>query len=527
MAAHRTSFKPLELAPEWLTESPITFDDLRCTTYPPTLWRVSLPPTPATPHTRTRTHTRTRKNQHRRDSVASIASSLSSSSSSSSIASDEIEELSKAGSPQFNCQDHERARARAVPVRVSTHLAPEDASSFLFYHDDDDNDGDDEHNGLHVGRWAHEREDDEATLNEQGPGPDVLVVEEEDPSPIDPFFKPKSQPHSLSASLLPLPSPPLHQDEPVRAPSADSSEYVHSRGSSFDCASPWFMHVSAGALAALDDQLLQSPVDAFADLCYARAVQLPDAAPVPYSWRRFSRLRPLSPFSDIHEEEEGEGSSSGSDSDGDDDEVVSPSADWQTQGVRPRIYSPTPHAHRDAHPPAHPRHYAHESDGSIQFRSQIQTLSPTALLSTHGSKPLPLHPPPTPSPPPSLNAGRSPYDIATLRGAAASPPPSFLPLPAVSQAQLALLFGAQAPPKPSESVHFFPATGSAASAAKGSSWSRRGVQALRITTNTHAHSNSNSSSSNSGAGSGGSTPATATTTNGGGWFQRGLRAIRA
>ncbi|KAM5544969.1 hypothetical protein V8D89_001080 [Ganoderma adspersum] len=509
MSSHRTSFKPLELAPEWLTESPITFDDLRCTTYPPTLWRVSLPPSPAAPRNRTST----RKSQHRRNSVASVSSS----SSSSSASSDEIEELSKAGSPQCH----------PAPLRVSTHLAPEDASSFLFYHDDDD-----ERDGLHVGRWGpeREREDDEATLNEQGPGPDLLIVEEEDPSPIDPFFKPKPQPHSLSASPQPLTSLPLDPEqarELERAPSADSSQYVHSRGSSFDCTSPWFMHVSAGALAALDDQLLQSPVDAFADLCYARAVQLPDAAPVPYSWRRFSRLRPLSPFSDIHEadeeEGEGEGSSSGSDTDGD-DEVVSPSdaLDWMAQGARPRIYSPTPHAHRDAHPPAHPRHYAQESDGSIQFRSQIQTLSPTAFLSTPASKPLPLIPPPTPSPPPSFSAERSPYNLVPLRGAAASPLPSFLPSPAVSQAQLALLFGTQTPPKPNESIHFFPSAGTGVPAVKGS-WSRRGVQALRITTNTNTRSNA----SNNG-GSGGSTPATATTDkNAGGWFQRGLRAIRA
>ena len=149
------------------------------------------------------------------------------------------------------------------------------------------------------------------------------------------------------------------------------------------------MHVSAGALAALDDQLLQAPVDAFADLCYARAVQLPcssESGPsaaveaVPYSWRRFSRLRPLSPFSDIHEaeeeEEQEEESTDGSDTDGD-DEVMSPDAECPAQGTitRPRIYSPTPHAHRDAHSPAHPRHYAHESDGSIQFRSQVSMRS--------------------------------------------------------------------------------------------------------------------------------------------------------
>ena len=331
--------------------------------------------------------------------------SSSSSSSSAASSSDEIEELSKAGSPQCH----------PAPLRVSTHLAPEDASSFLFYHDDDGDDSD-ERDGLRVGRWApeqeREREDDEATLNEQGPGPDVLIVEEEDPSPIDPFFKPKSQPHSLSASPQPLPSPPL-DPELERAPSADSSQYVHSRGSSFDCTSPWFMHVSAGALAALDDQLLQSPVDAFADLCYARAVQLPaDAAPVPYSWRRFSRLRPLSPFSDIHEaDEEGEGeeSLSGSDTDGDEDEVVSPSdaLDWMAQGARPRIYSPTPHAHRDAHPPAHPRHYAQESDGSIQFRSQVSSRSCSCLcscsrslfgLSCYGPPPPLLHPSLVPGP---------------------------------------------------------------------------------------------------------------------------------
>ncbi|KAI1788319.1 hypothetical protein LXA43DRAFT_645753 [Ganoderma leucocontextum] len=500
MPPFRTSFKPLELAPEWLTESPITFDDLRCTTYPATLWRVSLPPSPVAP--------RKRQSQHRRDSVASASSSTSSSSSLSSSSPAEIEELDKAGSP--HCHSSPPSRG---PVQVSTYLAPEDARSFLFYHDDDD-DGLD---GLYVGRWTREHEDDEATLNEHSPGPEV-VVEEEDPSPIDPFFKPKL--HSLSPSPAPVSSPLPPPDMPsTGSPSpAPSSQYVHSRGSSFDCASPWFMHVSAGALAALDDQLLQSPVDAFADLCYARAVQLPDSAAassVPYSWRRFSRLRPLSPFSNIderEEEEEEEGAStSGSETDAD-DEVASPSVDWQCQGARPRVYSPTPHAHRAAHPPAHPRHYAHESDGSIQFRSQVQTLSPTALGSA--SKPLPLIPPPSPSPSPSppLDAD----DLAELRGAAASPPPFFLSSPAVSQAQLAFLFG-QAPPKPSESVHFFPSSGAPASGNGKGTWPRRGVQALRISTNTNANSSTTGSS-------GGSTPAT---THGGGWFQRGLRAIRA
>ena len=69
-------------------------------------------------------------------------------------------------------------------------------------------------------------------------------------------------------------------------------------------------------------------------------------------------------------------------------------------------------------------------------------------------------------------------DPDLLRSATASPPPLFLPSPAVSQAQLALLFSP--PPKPSESVHFAPQVHTGGNADTGKGRPRRGT--LRIST---------------------------------------------
>ncbi|RDX44177.1 hypothetical protein OH76DRAFT_1109733 [Lentinus brumalis] len=71
-----------------------------------------------------------------------------------------------------------------------------------------------------------------------------------------------------------------------------------------------------------------------------------------------------------------------------------------------------------------------------------------------------------------------------LRSATASPPPLFLPSPAVSQAQLAFLFGAGPLPNPSESVHFAPQPQAHAGADHGKGRPRRGT--LRISTEASA-----------------------------------------
>ncbi|KAI0800316.1 hypothetical protein C8Q74DRAFT_1364076 [Fomes fomentarius] len=129
------------------------------------------------------------------------------------------------------------------------------------------------------------------------------------------------------------------------------------------------------------------------------------------------------------------------------------------------------------------------------------------------SKPLPLLPPRTPSPfsfthRPAQSASlafphhhphhlRSPTSLDDLRSVTASPPPMHLPSPAVSQAQLAFLFGS--PPKPAESVHFFPAPaaphgGKGKEEAKGRP--RRGT--LRISTATNATSTTQGTGGSSG-----------------------------
>ena len=215
--------------------------------------------------------------------------------------------------------------------------------------------------------WDDERaesdsDSDESTLNEHA---------ELDPSPIDPFFvQPKSTPSPAPTSA-----------------------------SSFDCTSPWFMHFDAAALAALDNQLLQSPFDAFSDLCYAQAVEMEDAGastsaiPGSYTWRRFSRLRPLSPFSEEDEEEprselnmdadadaeadaDADVEDAESESDTDSEQLASPEqpATHQSWGVRPRVYSPTPASHHP-HWHRHARHFQQDSDGSITFRPQVSTIS--------------------------------------------------------------------------------------------------------------------------------------------------------
>lgn len=182
----------VQLAPEWLTESPITADDLRCTTPASTIFRMSFG----------------MSSVHNRKSTLSISSD------------------------------------------------------------------DDEHSGSSTFLW-----DDDSDTED-----DADTIEEPEPTP---------------AVCKPEATPPAAVGIHLRAPSAEPSE--HSKATTVrpvDMRTPWFMQVDPACLSALDNQLLQSPLDSFADLCYAQAVHAADmpaaetqAGPrYGYSWRRLSRL---------------------------------------------------------------------------------------------------------------------------------------------------------------------------------------------------------------------------------------------
>ncbi|KAI0740705.1 hypothetical protein C8Q76DRAFT_200722 [Earliella scabrosa] len=432
----KSSFMPLEVVPDWLIESPITFDDLKCTSPPSTIFRMSLPPSPVAERRsakqRSPTHQRLRQHGYEheyefegryehdypRESMVSIIAS----SDSESDEDEEEAELVEAKPVSLVrldlVEEHtpHTQDAQQGPTSPSAKELPPDSQSFLWCDEDvrpdSDSDSDDD--------------DDDATLNEHD-----REQQETDPSPIDPFFvgpapghpshsqsqsrsRPPSNPKSASPQPKPSsPAPSPAPTHPTPTPTPDTATTVDPR-------SPWFMHFDAASLAALDNQLLQSPVDAFADLCYAHAVQLAAPSPAAYSWRRFSRLRPLTPFDEESESQSqsqpggewGEGSSHldlagdaieererdqeeeecqcpGEDgdegdesaSDTDSDVLASPEQaelvrqSWGMAGKkggggmglagRPRVYSPTPgqypHEHR------HARHFHAESDGSIQF----------------------------------------------------------------------------------------------------------------------------------------------------------------
>ncbi|TFK86680.1 hypothetical protein K466DRAFT_600123 [Polyporus arcularius HHB13444] len=440
------SFRPVELVPDWLVDSPITFDDLKCTSAPSTIFRMSLASHPG------------KRGRRRRSSIISMSSSES------EEEEDAMSILSKPPQlPEIGVLVEDAPVAEQQP-RHPQEQEQDDGRSFLWDNDAADSDSD----------------SDDSTLHEH---------DEFDPSPIDPFF----------AQPKPSPSPaPTH-------------------ASSFDGTSPWFMHFDVAALSALDNQLLQSPFDAFSDLCYAQAVELEDASvgaiPGSYTWRRFSRLRPLSPFSEEDEEELRSelnlDQDADSESDTDSEQLASPeqAAVHQSWAVRPRVYSPTPASH-SPHWHRHARHFQHDSDGSIHFRPQDVSLPLPFNTGPRLSKPLPLVPPGSPSPPATVMDDDP--DPHYLRSATASPPPLFLPSPAVSQAQLAFLFGAGALPNPSESVHFAPQPQAHAGADHGKGRPRRGT--LRISTEASAGADAGMRTG-TGTGTG---PVTGTGT----WFRR-------
>ncbi|KAI0644942.1 hypothetical protein C8Q79DRAFT_1001564 [Trametes meyenii] len=354
------------LIPEWLTESPITAEDLRCTTPASTIFRMSFG---------------VGARLHPRESIAG------------SILDDDDDE-----DPEEDDDDDEEEE-------------DSDESSFL---------------------WDDGVSDDDSD-----------TIEESDTSSAPSPVPSKSSP--LSGPSAPTPH--------SRTPSSSTPAATRP----FDIRSPWFMQIDPSCLAALDDQLLQAPQDAFADLCYSHAVRTSDAraSPVPggYSWRRLSRLLSACPDLTlaVRDFAEGErGRESESESDTDSEPLASPEQSAPVQNWACKVYQPDVE-HHHAESPYRP--YA------------SQTLI---------SKPLPALPPhsysssPPASPPPC------------------SPPPMYSPTPTVTQAQLALLF-TNTPSRPGESVHFSPGQETAKVKGRG----RRGT--LRVSTATAA-TNSNSSS---------------------------------
>ncbi|KAH9888413.1 hypothetical protein C8Q73DRAFT_794177 [Cubamyces lactineus] len=464
------TLQPLELLPEWLTESPITADDLRCTTPASTIFRMSFGGSNRLRH---------------RGSTVSIASTASASTATASA--------SASGSES----DEEES----------------DGGSFL---------------------WDSEESDDDSdTIEEPSPSP-----EPSRPAAVPP--KPSPEPNPL-----PTHAPPSATPSHSRTPSTNSPDSPDSLGPTsappahYDTRSPWYLHFDLGCLAALDDQLLQSPLDAFADLCYAHAVQSRAASPsarataVPggYSWRRLSRL--LSACPDLGRAgldfasgasacadgdtapaamvtglgtatgtvprraaeykggrfRESESESDDSDSEG----LASPEQTAPVPGWACGVYQPGVER-QQAESPYRP-YYRFLLDLNLNLNQNlVRPVTVTVILRAHASpvlyhlpgpesnianapffpllpdrhtqasqtlisKPLPALPSRTscsPSPPllPAipLSPSLSPPPPPRLT---CSPPPLYMPPPAVSQAQLALLF-TNAPPRPGESVHFFP-----------------------------------------------------------------------
>ncbi|KAI8978232.1 hypothetical protein BD414DRAFT_509327 [Trametes punicea] len=368
---------PLELVPEWLTDSPFTAEDLRCITPASTIFRMSFGTTSPLRH---------RKSE-------------------SSIPTAGLEEES-------------------------------DRSSFL---------------------WDREGSGDDET---------GMIEEPVTPATALPASPKASRPRSPPPSA----TPPSHS----RSPSAGSAGPAPSE---FDIRSPWFMQFDPTCLAALDDQLLQSPLDAFADLCYERAVRSSDspsarATPVPggYSWRRLSRLLsacpdlsraafdfaadPGSATATAAQSEQARESESDSD-DTDSEQLASPEQPAPMQNWPCGVYLPGAE-NQQVESPYRP------------YASRTLVSKPLPALPSHSSSPSPPA-----SPPPC------------------SPPPLYMPPPAVSQAQLALLF-TNAPPRPGESVHFSPDPQQRRSGAKTKGRSRSGT--LRIAPRT-AHATSPSAAS--------------------------------
>ncbi|KAI0657732.1 hypothetical protein C8Q70DRAFT_261221 [Cubamyces menziesii] len=391
------TLQPLELLPEWLTESPITAEDLRCTTPASTIFRMSFGGSGRLRH---------------RESATSIASSATTSTATASGSESDEEES--------------------------------DGGSFLWDNEESDDD------------------DDSDTIEEPSPEPSRSAAHPSKPSP--------------ESTTQPTPAPTAAHPSHTRTPSAQSPNPTTAPPAPYDTRAPWYLHFDPACLSALDDQLLQSPLDAFADLCYAHAVQSRSAAASPearaaavlggYSWRRLSRLLSACPdlgragldFSSASAStsarasasadvdtvtgtqraraaagERGRGRESDSDSDDSDSEgLASPEQSAPMQGWACSVYQPGVER-QQAESPYRP------------YASHTLISKPLPALPSRASSCSPSPPPPAPLSPPLSPPARL----------TCSPPPLYMPPPAVSQAQLALLF-TNAPPRPGESVHFFP-----------------------------------------------------------------------
>ncbi|OJT07875.1 hypothetical protein TRAPUB_1225 [Trametes pubescens] len=376
-----TQLQPLELAPEWLTNSPVTADDFRCLTPASTIFRMS-----------------------------------------------------------FGARSHSNPRESVVSMESDD--AESDGSTFL---------------------WGDESESED----------DADTIEEPEPTPVA-RPEPSPQPQSLPT--------PVHS----RAPSTESVGKRQDRAVDFRL--PWFMQVDPVCLTSLDDQLLQSPLDAFADLCYAQAVRASD---IPtgeaqaghsygYSWRRLSRL--LSACPDVTQAALGLESNQGSDPERERESESDSDTDSE-QLASPEQHAPAPSWGLSVYQPKSERE---QSESPYRpYTSQTLIAKPLPALPTYEPVPEPPRTPPSCSPPP-------------LR-----------PSDAVAQAQLAFLF-AGSPPRAGESVHFFPTKEQQGPPPKRGR-SRRGT--LRISTD----------DGGSGGGGGGTAPWSPRL----GIFQRGLAGLRA
>lgn len=189
---------------------------------------------------------------------------------------------------------------------------------------------DDEESDASTFLWDDDESDSESE-------DDADTIEEPEPTPV------ASKPEPVTAS----PATPPHSRK-------SSTEHPSNRNCTarpLDFHRPWYMQVDPACLSSLDDQLLQSPLDAFADLCYAQAVRPSDLSAAEtqvghsygYSWRRLSRL--LSACPEISPAALGlaeQGRESESESDTDSEQLASPeqAVPAPVPGWGLRVYEP-------------------------------------------------------------------------------------------------------------------------------------------------------------------------------------------
>ncbi|KAI0359198.1 hypothetical protein OH77DRAFT_1434507 [Trametes cingulata] len=535
--ARRLALQPLELVPEWLTESPLSPDDFRCTTPASTIFRMSFGC--ASSPVRQRAASESRHTEEREDGEESILSMSDS---------DEEDEDSDDDESEWGEGDEER-------------------SSFLW-----DGKGEDE----------DEEESDTETIADPAPSPAPLPSASA-PSP-SPIATPSPTPtHTRTPSSTSNPSTPSAQSSTSTQSTPSHSTPAPTPTPAFDTRTPWYLQYDPACLPALDDQLLQAPLDAFADLCYAHAVRAPSPALCPsrshshshshshsrsgcdsaeekdkegevrregygygYSWRRLSRLLSACPeLSHGAAAELAFPSSSSSLSTS--DSLADPVLPRAQRVCEPRRSCDPNHGEEESdtdsseEQPASPEAQA-EDDGAGAGRARVWLpgadseragaespyrpyISPTSPFPTSplAEKPLPALP--LSFAPPSPLSPLSPLSPTTR------PPPLYTAPPAVSQAQLAFLFASSgSAARPGESVHFFPSRsdGDGGKAKAGTKAGRKGsvggespMGRLRISTAAVRGRGKSLSASENGEGSPWSPMAK------GSLLQRGLKGIRA